>query len=85
MSKGTESVVLEVLEEVLKRPSSSIRAEQELVRDLGMDGDDYSFLFVPRLEQRLGVRPDLRDWNSVRTVADVVLILDRAIQTRVGG
>ena len=46
-----------------------------LVKDLKRDSDDFSFIFVPRLEQRLGVKVPVLEWQTVYTVQDAVDLL----------
>lgn len=58
-----------------------IRPEHRLLEDIDMDGDDFSYLFVPALEKALAIKTKPSDWNGVRTVDDVVALL----QSKVSG
>lgn len=75
MHHDRESVtrrVLESLEDLTERPSNRIRLKDRLVSDLGLDGDDFSFVFVPGLEQALGIRTDPLAWEHLVTVGQVI-------------
>lgn len=50
-----EEAVFEVLEDILLRPRSEFRLVDQLGPDLKVDGDDFSFIFVPELEKKLKI------------------------------
>lgn len=75
--KSIERVVLETLEKELAVPAGRLRLDADLTRDLKIDSDDLSFLFVPKLERRLGVKIPVEEWSSVGTVRDAVNLLRR--------
>lgn len=56
---------------------SELRLEHTLLGDAKMDADDFSYLFVPRLEKALGLRFSQSDWAGIRTVGEVVQMLER--------
>ena len=59
---------------------TDMRPEHTLLGDIGMDGDDFSYSFVPGLEKALGIRTSQSDWSGVLTIRDVVLMLQNKIQ-----
>lgn len=68
-----------ILEDLTNIPRDRIQDGNDLVRDLRLDGDDFSYEFVPRLEKHFGVVTTQADWDGVRTVADAIeLIAQRA-------
>jgi acyl carrier protein len=71
-NKEVEDTVLENLEDILQVPKSQIRRTDRLLKDLKMDGDDFSFLFVPALERTLEVRFPSEVWSTIYTVQDVI-------------
>lgn len=75
-----ERVVLRRLEELTDVPVSRIRPTDQMVRDLQLDGDDFSFCFVPPLERSLGVRTTQADWDNALTVQDAVDVFVRRAQ-----
>ncbi len=74
-SDRIENIVFEVLEDILKRPRDEIVLSHLLVNDLKIDSDDFSFLFVPKIEQLLKIQTSQNDWDRVFTVQDVINVL----------
>lgn len=72
-----ELVVWETLERDLAIPRKKIHADADLIGDLNIDSDDLSFLFVPELEEKLGIKVPVEAWLNVETVQDAVNILKR--------
>jgi acyl carrier protein len=72
---SVENTVLETLSDVLKVPADGLRTEPALA---GHDWDSFSSLeTLAQLEAKLGVHFDLRDFNSARTVDDLVALVTR--------
>lgn len=61
-----------LLRDLTNIPETNIGLDDDLVRDLRLDGDDFSYEFVPPLETAIGVKTTQTDWDAVRTVGDVV-------------
>lgn len=61
-----------LLHDLTNIPEANIDLEDDLVRNLRLDGDDFSYEFVPPLETAIGVKTTQADWDTVRTVGDVV-------------
>lgn len=72
-----EEAVLEVIERELAIPRARVQKTDDLVKDLGIDTDDLSFLFVPGLEKKLGKKVPVSEWDTVFTVQDAIDLLTR--------
>jgi len=69
-----ESTVLAVLEDVLGEPAASLRAQPVLAAH---DWNSVASLEVlAQLESRLGVVLDLRSYHGVRTLDDLVRLVE---------
>jgi hypothetical protein len=79
-----KSVVLELFEKILCRPSSNIKGTDRFDKDLRMAGDDFGMWLVPELETRLGIKPSMQEWNQVETVNDLVKVIERHLQLTLG-
>ena len=75
MSDKIEEAVWETLESLLLLPRSNWRVTDDLVKDIKVDSDDLSFIFVPELEKRLGMRVPIDEWSTVSTVQEVIELL----------
>ena len=75
-----QQLVISHVSELSKLRPDAIRLEDTLLGDVKMDGDDFSYLFVPGLEKSLGVKLPPSDWVGVRTVADVIQLLRQKTQ-----
>jgi acyl carrier protein len=69
--------VIETLERILCKPRSTFRLTDRLVDDLRIASDDLSFMFVPELERKLGIRVPVDEWRSVYTGRDACELLKR--------
>ncbi len=76
-----ERAVLASIEDVTRIPADRIRPTDFLVQDLKMDGDDFSFVFVPNVEKVLGVKTDPAAWKRVWTVQDAISVFSSALET----
>jgi len=47
-------------------PQVDIRPEHSLLGDIDIDGDDFSFDFVPSLERSLGIKTHQADWRVLK-------------------
>lgn len=65
------ATVWEILSDVLRMPVEDIDDQASLVEELRLDGDDFSFLVVPKLERALGISLRDADWSTVRTASDL--------------
>lgn len=68
------NAVLDALQDITGVPSEQIRMNDRLVGDLRMNGDDFTFVFVPRIEQSLGIVTNPEAWQEVSTVQDAIKI-----------
>jgi len=68
--------VREALADATPLPPSEIRAESELVGELGLSSLELVMLFG-RLEAAFGVRFGEDDLTGIRTVEDVVMLIRR--------
>jgi acyl carrier protein len=75
-----EAAVLRHLAEVTDVHPDRITRSDDVVRDLGADGDDLSFLFIPGIERDLGVTLSSTTWEHISTVQQVIDALRAARQ-----
>jgi acyl carrier protein len=74
-SKEVEEAVWETLESILLRSRNGLSANARLVRDLKIDSDDLSYIFVPELEKKLKVKIPVEEWCNVSTIQDAIALL----------
>jgi acyl carrier protein len=72
-----QHIVISNIAELSRMKQADIRLEHTLVGDIKMDGDEFSFVFVPALEKALRIRTSQSDWDGVRSVGDIVEMLQR--------
>ncbi|MGQ0766960.1 MAG: hypothetical protein ACT4OZ_15025 [Gemmatimonadota bacterium] len=75
MSNEAESIreaVLDCLADVVDVPKSQMRDSDRLIVELRIDGDEFSFVFVPELERRLGVKTSQDIWDRATTVGSII-------------
>ena len=70
--------VYDLVERITLRRKTDIRDTDRLGEDLRMDPEDFSMSLVPRLEKALHLKPPIQQWERVRTVGDVIQLLERA-------
>ncbi len=56
-------------------PVESIKLSDRLIKDLKMDGDDFSFIFVPEIESKFSVKIPIQAWRKVSTIEDVINVI----------
>jgi hypothetical protein len=76
--KVIEDAVLASLEDLTGRKRDLIKREDRLRADLRLDGDDFSFVFVPAIERQVGVTTSPIAWRGAVTVQDAIDIFARA-------
>jgi acyl carrier protein len=72
-----QQLVVSHVSALSKLRPEEIRLDHTLLGDVKMDGDDFSYLFVPGLEKSLGMKLPQSDWAGVRTVGDVIQMVRR--------
>jgi acyl carrier protein len=76
MDENTYEVVRQALADQLRLDPSTIKPESLITDDLGADSlDAVELIFA--LEERYGVDIEAEDAESLRTVSDVVDLVDR--------
>lgn len=65
-------IVFASIADVTGRPPGDIRHNDTLLNDLRMDGDDFTFVFLPTVEKALGVKTDPKAWAEVSTVRHAI-------------
>ena len=75
--RDIEGVVFKVLENVLLKRRDDFKRTDKLIKDLKMDSDDFSFLFVPQLEQQLRIKVPIKEWSVIQTIEDVICLLEK--------
>lgn len=79
---NVESVVRQVLAELLLVDAAEIDLSQRLIDDLELHGDDFSFDFVPEIEDRLDVNVPVNAWDDVYTVRDVITTICKSFDAK---
>jgi acyl carrier protein len=74
-SQSVEEVVTEVIKDILGRNGPQFTLSDDLVKDLKIDSDDLSFLFIPQLERRLNIEIPAKEWLTVGTGSGVCALL----------
>ncbi len=69
-----EQTIYVVLKESLAIDANGIEATDELTK-LNVDTDDWSFSFIPDLQERLGVSVPAEKWSNVSTISEIVDML----------
>ena len=69
--------VLKILEDVFRHPKEKLTLRDKIIKDLKMDSDDFSFLFVPMLEKATRIKVPVEKWAHVITIEDVIRLLER--------
>jgi acyl carrier protein len=70
------SAVYDVVQTKMGVPRSEIHPNSRLVEDLHLGRDlEFNDLVLPALERRLDVQIDLRGWEKVLTVNDMIELL----------
>jgi hypothetical protein len=72
-----EKVVRAVLFDLTDIPISRIHLTDSLIGDLNLNGDDFSLIFVPQVGRQLNIMTKPGDWDSSRTVSDLIGVLRR--------
>jgi hypothetical protein len=54
--------VRRVVAEIMRLRPSTVSYTADVIADIGMDSDDFSFLLVPLIHERFGVRTDALEW-----------------------
>ena len=74
-----EQKVCDMMSEMFELPRQEVRLEAKLFQELGLDSIDAVDLVV-KVQQLTGRRVDEADLRRVRTVRDVVDIMERHLQ-----
>lgn len=69
-------LLVELLCESCEVTPDAIADGSRLRDDLHLDGDDYGLRIVPELERRLQFEAPLAAWNQVRTVGDMLRVVN---------
>jgi hypothetical protein len=77
-------VPLPYLARRLLRPAAEGRYG-DLTKDLKINSDDLSFVFVPNLEKSLGIRVPTRAWDSIHCGRDTARLLEKLINADAKG
>jgi acyl carrier protein len=77
-------LVLSAAAEHSRIPRDQMRPEHRLLEDVEMDGDEFSYLFVPALEKAMNIKTTPTDWRGVRTILDVVDMLQDKVRETTG-
>ena len=73
-----EKIIYEVMYESLAIDVSGISPSDDLA-DLDVDTDDWSDLFVPDLQKRLGVSVPVKEWGRATTVSRMAEMLTKYV------
>ncbi len=64
--------VIAVIRDILGDENAEFGEDANLTTDLNIISDDLSFVFVPELQDRLGVKLSLKEWREIGTVRDAI-------------
>ena len=78
MNKNIEKIIFEVLKDEMAIDISNIGITDEL--SPLADTDDWSFIFVPELEKRLGISVPVKAWSQVNSVKEVASLLEEYVK-----
>lgn len=77
-----EEIVLEILEkDILVRPRATFSLDDHLTYDLHIDTDDLSFILIPVLEERVGVRAPAHEWSKCGTGREAAALMFKYVKT----
>ncbi|MEE3718018.1 hypothetical protein V2H45_14855 [Tumidithrix elongata RA019] len=75
-----EEIVKKLAEDLSDIPFEAIKLSDRLIKDLKIDGDDLSFVFIPELELKLSLKVPTQEWSKVYTIEDVINLLQKHTQ-----
>ena len=52
-------------------------ADNDPFDKLKVDTDDWSFLFIPRVETEFGIKVPINDWETVWTISEVAKLVQK--------
>ena len=81
---AAERVVFHSLEHSLRVRNPQAYRHARLVRDLRLDGDDLSDLFLRDVERELGITLSQEQVNRMHTVQDAIDVCADALENRPG-
>ena len=65
-------IVTEIIVKELAIPEEQVRPNTDLVKELGIDTDDLSFLYVPAVHKRFDVVLPNDEWRKIATPLQTV-------------
>jgi acyl carrier protein len=77
MDTSILEIVFETLESILQSSREKWGLQSDLVKDLKVDSDDLSFIFVPEVEKKAEVRIPVEEWSRVSTIQEVVTLIEK--------
>ena len=66
------AIVLEVLRDVLNEPERELLLTERFVKDLRINSDDLSFVFIPNVQEKLEIKIPVKEWSKVYTIQDAI-------------
>jgi acyl carrier protein len=75
-------VVIGCIADLVDIDRTAVRLDALLVDDLGLDGDDYGMVLVPRLTQLFDIHPPRERWENVHTVTDLINVVLEAKRSK---
>lgn len=79
---NVHELVVSKIADLSRVKKGAILEDHTLLGDIRMDEDDFSFLFVPELERAIAMELPQSDWEGIRTVGEVIRLLERKLQSR---
>jgi acyl carrier protein len=74
-------LIYNVMREELCINVEGIKLTDELAK-LNVDTDDWSFIFIPAIEEKFGVKPSLEEWEQVGTIEEIIQLLSNYLKIR---
>jgi acyl carrier protein len=67
---GVEEILRDILESQLAVSSDDI-SSSDVLSQLNIDTDDLSFLFIPEVERKFGIKLSINEWSELGTLGEI--------------
>ncbi len=75
------SLIYRIMERELAISTDDIGLDLPLHK-LNVDTDDWSFSFIPALDQELNIRTSAEEWSKSGTVREIALMLQKHLEAK---
>lgn len=74
-------LIYNIMREQLCINIEKIKSTDELGK-LNVDTDDWSFIFIPAIEEKLRIKPSVEEWGRVGTIEEITQLLVSHLQVK---